>query len=30
MTETSATQRAGEQTTDNTAIRPFHMNISGK
>ncbi|MGD0966032.1 MAG: epoxide hydrolase [Candidatus Acidiferrales bacterium] len=24
MTESSATKRAGEQTTDNTAIRPFH------
>jgi len=24
MTESSATKRPGEQTTDNTAIRPFH------
>jgi pimeloyl-ACP methyl ester carboxylesterase len=27
MTESSATKRAGEQTTDNTAIRPFHSNF---
>ena len=27
MTESSATRRASEPTTDNTAIRPFHKNF---
>jgi len=27
MTESTATQRSTEQSTDNTAIRPFHVNV---
>src|SRR5271170_6967172 len=29
MSESSAAQRASEQTGDNTTIRPFHMNYPG-
>jgi hypothetical protein len=28
MTETSATQRGGEQAADKSVIRPFHVNVS--
>ena len=27
MSESSATKRASDQTTDNTTIRPFHVNF---